>query len=112
MFGRDKPWKNADAAGLNDEIVIAAAIGSTPNFTHEKATPLRAIFGCSLLQRYDAMSQTCHVAVGVGSRSIIQQQRGTVPSGKILFERQNLAAIAQRSLRKQSQLRERVERDS
>ena len=100
MFRRHEARKDLDAAGLNDEIMVAAAIRRAADFRHEKAASLCAVLRRKLLQGDDPVRQTRDVAVRAGSGSIIEQQRGAVPPGEILFERENLAPIAQRSLRK------------
>ena len=96
MLGRYEPREHPHAAGVDDEIVIAAAIALAAIFDHPQPPPLRAIFGRQFLEPDHAVGDAVHGAVVGLARQIIQHQHGAPAAREIMFEREDLAAISKR----------------
>ena len=112
MLRGDQPRENAHAAGRDDEIVKAAPIALATIFDDPQPPPVGAIFGRQLLQPDDAVRDAVHgLVVGFG-RQVIEHQDGRSASREIMLQRQDLAAVAQRSLRQQANFRKAVEHDA
>src|SRR5436190_11546462 len=109
MLGRHQARENRDAAGLDNVIVVTATVGGASHLLHGQAPPGRAVFGRELLQDQNPVSQAEDVAVGTFGVAVVEKQSRAVPSGEILFEGKNLAPVAERILRKQPELGERIE---
>lgn len=96
--------KNHDSAALDDEVVIATAKVDAAELRDPQSPPLRPVERSQLFHGHYAMSQALQMTVGVRSGEIIEQEHGTAPPRKVLLERQDLAAIAERALCEQSDL--------
>ena len=62
-----------------------------------------------MLEREHAVRQALQVAVRRRAGQVVEQQHGAAAAGEVLLERQDLAAVAQRTLGQQANLRQRVE---
>ena len=101
--------KDHDAATLDDEVVIAAAEVDAAQLGDAQAPALRAIKGDQLVERQHAVRQALQMAVRRRAGQVVEQQHGATAAGEVLLERQHLAAIAQRTLGQQADLRQRIE---
>ena len=77
VFRRHQARIHDQAAGLDDEVVIAAAISGSADFLHQEPAPFRAVIGRDLVQRNDAVGQALDVRVARGvlvssSSSVVQ----------------------------------------
>src|SRR5690349_14125227 len=98
MFGGDETWKDNDAASLNGEIVETAAEGLPTVFRDPEAAALSAIARRHLLKMDDSMNDAMHSFIKHVGRQIIEQKDCRPLPGKVMFERKDLAAVAQRAL--------------
>ena len=111
MFRGNQAREDAQAAGLNGEIMIAAAIFAAANLQDHEAAAFGAVFRRELFQHQNAVRQALQLRI-VFRAAVIQQQRRAFAAGEILFQGQDLAAIAQGRLRQQPQLGDRIENDA
>ena len=96
----------------DDEIVVAATKALRAILHDPKPPALGAIVRRQFLQPDDAVSDAVHRLVERVGRQVVEQQHGRAVAREIMLERQDLAAIAQRTLREQADLRQRVEHDA
>jgi adenylosuccinate synthase len=101
VFGRDQAWKHDQAAGIDNEIVIAAAESHAAELDHAETPPLGAIIGSDMLEHQHPMRQALQLHVDSLAGAIVQQERGTVAARETLFEGENLPPVAQGVLRQQ-----------
>ena len=111
VLGRDQPRKDLHAAGLDDEVVVAAAERLAAILDDPQPPPLGAVVGRQLLQPDHAVRDAVHGLVGRLGGQVVEHQHGRVVPGEIVLQRQDLAAVAQRALRQQADLRQAVEHD-
>ena len=79
VLGRDQPRENLHAAGLDDQVVIAAAEVLAAIFDDPQPPPLGAIFGRQFLQPEHAVRDAVHgLVVGVGGEIVEHQHGGAV----------------------------------
>ena len=76
MFGRHQAGKDMDAAGANDEVVIAAAKRLATIFHDAKPAPLRAILGRHFLEPQDTVGDAVDRLVRRLRREVVQQEHG------------------------------------
>ena len=112
MLRRNQPREDPHAAGIDDEIVIAAAIALAAIFDHPQPPALRAIFGRQFLEADHAVRDTVHRAVIGLARKIVEHQHGRPAAREIMFQRQDLAPVAERRLGEQPDLGKAVENDA
>ena len=112
MFRGHEPGENFQAAVRDDEIMETAAIDGSADLADKQTPPLRAEVRRYLLERHHAMGQTLDVGAGIVCGPIIKEQRGAVSPSEILFEGEDLPAVAQRGLREQPELGKGIEGNS
>ena len=111
VLGRNQPRKDGHAAGLDDEVVIAAAKALAAIFDHPQPPPLGAIIGRQLLEPDHAVRDAVHGLVVRVAGEVVEHQHGRAVAREIMLQRQHLAAIAQRALREQPDFRQAVDHD-
>jgi hypothetical protein len=108
----DQAWIDLDAAGLDDEIVEAPSEPPPSVLDHPQPAALGAVVGGQLLQAHHAVGDAVHgLVVGLGGQ-VVQQQNCGALLGEIVFQGQHLAAVAQRALGQQPDLRQAVDHDA
>ena len=112
VLGRNEPREHANAAGRDNEVVIAAAIALAAIFDDPQPAPLGAIFGRQLLEPDHAVRDAVHGPVVGLARQIVEHQHGRSAAREIMLQRQDLAAIAKRGLREQADFRQAVQHDA
>jgi hypothetical protein len=105
VFGRDKPRVDAQAAGEEVVVVVAAAEAPAAMLQHAKPAPVRSVFGQQLLQHEHAVRDRLHLQVAPRAGEIVEQQHGTTPPAEELLQRQQLPAVSQRVAGKKTQFR-------
>ena len=112
VLGRDQAREDRDAAGIEDEVVIAAAELDAAHLHDAQPSALGTELARRLLQRDHAVGDA--VELHVAGSEVRSSSSSTVQlrAGEELLQRQDLAAIAQRVLREQTQLRQAVEHDA
>ena len=78
MFGRDQPREHRQAAGVEREVVLAAAKLDAAHLHDAQAPPLRAVLVDGLLQADHAVRDAVQLQVGVAAAAVVQQQHGAV----------------------------------
>jgi hypothetical protein len=100
------------AAGFDHEVVIAAAIAPAAIFDDPEAAALGAIVPRQFLETDHAMRHAVHSLVGRVGGEVVEQQHRRLVAGEIMFQRQDLAAVAERTLRQQPDFGQAVEHDA
>jgi hypothetical protein len=109
VFRGDDARIDLQPAGLDGEVVIAAAEPPAAIFDDPHPAALGAVFGGQFLQLDHAVGDAVHgLVVDVGGQVVEHQDRGAV-LGEIVLQRQDLAAVAQRALGQQPDLRQAVD---
>ena len=111
MLGRDQPREDPHAAGVDDEVVVAAAVALAAIFDDPQPAALGAIFGRQLLEPDHAMRDAVHGPVVRLARQIVEHQHGRPAAREIMLQREDLAPVAKRGLRQQPDLGQAVEHD-
>ena len=111
VLGRDQTREDHDPAALDDEVVVAAAEVDAAQLRDPQAAALRPVEGDQLLHRHHPVREALQVSVGLRAGEVVEQQHGAAPAREVLLERQHLAAIAQRALGEQANLRQRIEHE-
>ena len=109
MFGRDEAREDAHAAGLDDEVVVAAAVLLPAILDDAQAPPVRAVVRRQLLQADHAVGHAVHGAVVHLRREVVQHHHGGAVLGEVVLQSQDLTPVAERALRQQHDLREAVD---
>lgn len=109
MLGGDQAWEHRYAAGLDDEVVEAAAILDAAHLDDPQASALGAVLLRGLFKRDDAMGDAVQLQVARIGTAVVKHQDGAVTGREILLQGQDLPAIAQRVLRQQAHFRKAVE---
>ena len=111
VLGRDEARKYADTARREDEVMIAAAEILAAAFDDAQTPPLAAIDRRELVEMDDAVGDAVDGAIGALRRQVVEHDHGGIVPGKIVLEREDLAAVAQRALREQANFRQAVDHD-
>ena len=111
MFGRDQTGKDLDPAALDREIMVAAPERLTPIFEHPQPATLRPVVRRQFLKPDHAMGDAVNGLVHCIRRQVVKHQdRGGIAREEV-FERQDLAAVTERSLSEQPDFGQAVEHD-
>ena len=89
--------------------MIATAEVDAAQLRDAQAPALGAIKRDQLVEREHPVRQALQVAVRRRAGQVVEQQHGATTPGEVLLEGQHLAAIAQRTLGQQANLRQRIE---
>src|SRR5215213_7889883 len=109
VLGRDEAWKDIDSAGGDREIVIAAAVFLSTVLENAQAPPLGAVGRRKLFKPDDSVRDAVNRLVGRFRRQVIEQQDRGAVAREIMLDREQLAAIAQGTLRQQPNFGKTVE---
>src|SRR4051795_11092040 len=109
MFRCDQARIHHDAAGLDREIMEAAAVLAPANFQDAQPASLGTVFRRELLEQENAVRETLYLGISGFARPVIEQEGRAIAPDEVLLQRENLSPIAQRSLREQPQLGEGIE---
>src|SRR5579871_3951530 len=90
--------------------MIAAAEAPAAIFDQPQPAPIGPVFARQLLQRDDAMGNAVNGLVRGFARQIVEQQDSRTPAREIMLQREDLAAVAERTLRKQPDFGQAVDR--
>ena len=104
--------KTSSPPRANREVVITAAKRHAAQLADAQPAPLGAVLIRELLEHDDAVRDALQLIVFRPAGAIVEHQDRAVAAGEILLQRENLPAIAQRILRDQPQLRQRVDDDA
>ncbi len=108
MFGRNQPRIHFQPAGLDREIVVPTAEDLAAILHNSQPASLRAVIRCELIQAENRVHDAVDRLVQFFSGHVIEQHDGRVLLSEIIFQGQDLAAVTQRTLREQADLRETV----
>src|SRR3979490_3217377 len=106
MLRRDEARKHLDAALHDHEVVISAAEALSPTLDDPQPTALAAIDRSEMIEMNDAVRDAVDGAVGGLGGEIVEHDDSGIVLGEVVLERENLAAVAQRALRQQADLRQ------
>src|SRR5690348_5533948 len=81
-------------------------------FDNSQAATFASINGRKLIEVDDAVGDTMNRAVRYLAGKVVQHQYGGLVLGEIVLERKDLAAVAERALRKKTKFRETVDHDA
>ncbi len=111
MLGGDQAGEHLQAAGLDDEVVIAADEIDPAQLLHLQAPARRAEIEGEALKRDDAVAEAVQMRVPLAlvAGEVVDQPDGGVAAGEELLQRQHLAPVAQRVLGQQPHFRQAVE---
>ena len=112
MFRRDESRKDDEPAFADRKIVVAAAEAAAAELHDAQAAAFGTVDGSELLQRDHAVGDAVELEVGSFRGAVVEQEDGALAADEELLERENLAAIAERVLREQPELGERIEDDA
>ncbi|MNN95073.1 hypothetical protein D3C81_2138200 [compost metagenome] len=83
------------AVAHDGEVMIAAAVFLAPVLHHTNTAPLSAVIRRQFFQANDPVGDAVYGLVQRFGGQVIQQQHRGVIAHEVVFDRQNLAAIAQ-----------------
>src|SRR5665213_646621 len=109
VFRRDQAREDAQAAGVDDEVVIAATEVDAAHLDHADTAALGAVVHCELLQKDHAVGDGVQLQVVLLGGEVVEQDDGALALGEEVFQGQDLAAVAQRALGQQAQFRQAVD---
>ncbi len=92
--------------------MIAAPEATAAVFDQPQAASLDAVFGAALLELHHPVRDAVHRLVFQVGRQVVEQQHGRAVPGEVMLQREDLAPVAQRTLRQQTDLRQAVEHDA
>jgi hypothetical protein len=104
MLGRHQAREDYNATGTDGEVVVAATESLRAILDHAQAPALGAVVRGRLLQQDDAVRDTVHRLVERVGREVVEHEHGDAVAREIVLERQDLAPVAQRTLRQQPDL--------
>ena len=93
----------------NHEVVQAGAKRAAAKLDDLELPQCGPVGGRFVIERHDAVGDTLQLQIGPFSCPVVQQQDGAGAVDEELLQRQDLATVAQRTLRQQAQLGQRVE---
>jgi hypothetical protein len=106
---RGQPREHLQAAASDRHVVHAAQEVAAAELDDLQVPQRRAVRRRALVQRDHAVRDALQLQVGPFGGAVVQQQHRAAAADEELLERQDLAAVAQRALRQQPQLGQRVE---
>jgi hypothetical protein len=112
VIRRHEPRVDDDAAGEDAEVVVPVAEGQTAHLHELQPPPRRSVQRRVALQLHDAVRHALELHVVHVRGAVVEEEDGDVTPGEELLQRQDLLPIAQRALREETDLRQRVEDDA
>nr|GFA06095.1 hypothetical protein [Tanacetum cinerariifolium] len=109
VLGGYQARKHLDAIGHDIEVVVTAAVLLATVFDHPQASALCAISRGLHLQANHAMGNAVDGLVQGFGGEVVQQDDRRVVAREIVLDREDLPAVAQRTLRQQADLRQAVD---
>ncbi len=109
VLGRDEPREDPHSAGVDDEIVIAAAVALATIFDDPQTASLGAIFRRKLFEPDHAVGDAVHCPVVRLAGKVIEHQHRRAASREIMLQREDLPPVPKRGLGQQPDLRQAVE---
>ncbi len=109
MLGGDQAREHGDAAAPDDVVVLALAELDAAQLRHGERAAEHAVLERRHRHRDEAVHDAVHLHVGAHRAAVVEQQHGAAALGEALLEGEDLAPVAQRVLREQAHLGERVE---
>jgi hypothetical protein len=109
MLGGHQAGKNLHPALVYDEVMIAAAKRLAPALDDPHTASLPAIDRRELIEVNDAVRDTVDGTVGRLGGEIVEQDDRRIVACKIVLEGEHLTAVAQRTLRQQTDLGQAVD---
>ena len=111
MIGGDQSGKHGDAAGLDVEVVVAAAKTLAAALDDAQPPPFAAVDRRQLVEMDHAVRDAVNGAIGALGGEIVEHDDGRIMLREIMLQRENLPPVAQRALRQQTDFREAVDDD-
>ena len=112
MFGGNEAREDAQSAAGDDEIVEPAAKAHAAKLHDAQAAAFGTVFGRGVIELEDAVGNGVRLRLSAIVQTIVQQDDRGVFADKVLLQRENLAAKAQRALGEQAELGQRIEHHS
>ena len=112
VLGGDEARIDLQSAVLDREVVEAALERDAAHLHHPHPPALRAVVDRKLLQKHHPVGDGVKLQVVLVRGQVVEQDDGGPAPGEEVFESQDLAPVAQRTLREQPEFRQAVDDDA
>ena len=109
MLRGDETRIDVETARANRQIVVTAAKRYAAHFADAQSAAFRAELARVLLEHDDAVRHRLDLITLATAGAVVEPQHRAVTAAEILLERQDLAAVADRVLRDEPQLGQRID---